>query len=155
MQRRQFICLMFLLVIFTTCDPGGNLLLKNGGHKKVVDFDNATLSFKIKTIGNINFSIMVTVAAKSRINIFADSLNIFYKGSKYEYDIRYDGNRYLKKTIDIENKEEIFFYGFDIYDSRLRKNDTISIFAKNYVRINHSFFNLDTIKFVVTDDYSR
>ncbi len=153
MTINRFSSVVFIFILLVGCDPGSTLLVKNGNHSKTVKINKTIFTYKINTLRNINFSLKVDVATDNEINIYTDSLKIYFKDKNISYEIRYDGERYKSKTINVNQSTKSFYYGFDIDKTSVRKNDEIILFAKNYIKEEDSFFDLDTVKFMITKNF--
>lgn len=150
---KPYFVITFFCVLVNSCDPGGNLLVKNGYENEHIEYNGVSLTFSLTTLANTNFSLRVGVSTEKKISIFTDSLRIQFKNNNIDYKIRYNEEIYQSKTINFREGTSTFFYGFDLDRGGVKRDDEIIFYAKKYIKTENIFYNLDTLRFIVTKEY--
>ncbi|MGD8780360.1 MAG: hypothetical protein PVH88_15525 [Ignavibacteria bacterium] len=155
MKKIFFMTIAFLF--FYACDPGGFLLTPNGMERIKKEYSDFSLEFSIRTIGNYNYYLAVLVETKKKLSIHLNSLKVLYKGhntDRYDHEVKYriKNNNQQSEFVELEKGQSGIFYSFDLYGLP-KQNDSIILYAKDFISNGNGIYSLDTLAFTIPDDY--
>ena len=150
-MRKAWLILSALVII--RCDLIWHLQLEGTDQdSSMIMYEGFKARIQMTTIGNRNFAVGIDIFAMDDILIYTDRLRVLVENREVEYTVRLS-------TIKLENyvvkaardEEKNIYYNFDA--GELSTGDKISIFADKYISYGEQFYNIDTLVFLLPEDY--